>query len=204
MHPAWSSACVGSTDLVCVGLADSAAGGYGQPACSQPQPANGVPVPNSRQSWDEYFLALAAQAATRSNCSRRKVGAVIVQGRHIRSTGYNGPPAGYGHCDAGACPRALTESVANFGYDNCVAIHAEANALLFADHGDRDGSTLYSSAAPCFSCAKLIANSGITEVVAAGGRYEGWEATRRFLQDCKVRVRVLDGLEHAVPLPLRS
>ncbi|MBA2730192.1 MAG: dCMP deaminase family protein [Euzebyaceae bacterium] len=173
----------------------------------------------SRQSWDEYFLALAAQAATRSNCSRRKVGAVIVQGRHIRSTGYNGPPAGYGHCDAGACPRALTESAANFGraragaerplvggdiYDNCVAIHAEANALLFADHGDRDGSTLYSSAAPCFSCAKLIANSGITEVVAAGGRYEGWEATRRFLQDCKVRVRVLDGLEHAVPLPLRS
>ncbi|MBA3372061.1 MAG: dCMP deaminase family protein [Actinomycetota bacterium] len=191
-------------------------------------------MPNSRQSWDEYFLALASQAATRSNCSRRKVGAVIVQGRHIRSTGYNGPPAGYGHCDAGACPRALTDPVANFGrvraaaehplvggdlrvragaehplvggdlYDNCVAIHAEANALLFADHGDRDGSSLYSSAAPCFSCAKLIANSGIAEVVAGGGRYDGWEATRNFLQDCKVRVRVLDGLEHAVQLPLRG
>jgi dCMP deaminase len=159
-------------------------------------------VPKSRQSWDEYFLSLAAQAASRSNCSRRAVGAVIAQGRRIRSTGYNGPPSGYGHCDAGACPRALTESARSFGYDNCVAIHAEANALLFADHEDRDGATLYTTAAPCFSCAKLIANSGIAEVVASGGRYEGWDETRRFLQDCRVRVRLLDGMEHAVQLPL--
>ncbi len=156
----------------------------------------------SRQSWDEYFLSLAGQAASRSNCSRRRVGAVIVQDRRIRSTGYNGPPSGYGHCDAGACPRAVTETPRSFGYDNCVAIHAEANALLFADHEDRERATLYTTHAPCFSCAKLIANSGVTEVVAAGGRYEGWEQTRRFLQDCRVRVRVLDGLEHAVPLPL--
>ncbi len=158
----------------------------------------------SRQSWDEYFLALASQTASRSNCSRRKVGAVIVQDRRIRSTGYNGPPSGYGHCDAGACPRAVGQTVMGRAYDDCVAIHAEANALLFADHDDREGATLYSTAAPCFSCAKLIANSGIAEVVAAGGRYEGWDATRRFLQDCRVRVRVLDGLEHAVPLPLRT
>lgn len=161
-------------------------------------------MPSTRQSWDDYFLGLAAQAASRSNCSRRRVGAVIVQDRRIRSTGYNGPPSGYGHCDAGACPRAVTDSPTSFAYDNCVAIHAEANALLFADHDDRDGASLYTTAAPCFSCAKLIANSGLGEVVAGGGRYDGWEATRRFLQDCKVRVRVLDGLEHAVPLPLRA
>lgn len=181
-------------------------------------------MPSNRQSWDEYFLGLALQAASRSNCSRRKVGAVIVRDRRIRSTGYNGPPSGYGHCDAGACPRGLTESAPSSGrvragaqgpldavrswapggdhYDDCVAIHAEANALLFADHDDRDGASLYTTAAPCFSCAKLVANSGIAEVVAGGGRYEGWESTRRFLQDCQVRVRVLDGLETAVPLPL--
>jgi dCMP deaminase len=157
----------------------------------------------TRQSWDEYFLGLAAAAATRSNCSRRQVGAVIVRDRHIRSTGYNGPPSGYGHCDDGACPRAGTDAPRGFDYDTCVAIHAEANALLFAAPADRAGATLYTTGAPCFSCAKLIANSGISEVVAAGGRYEGWDAVRRFLQDCKVRVRVLDGLEHATPLPLR-
>lgn len=155
-----------------------------------------------RQTWEEYFLGLAAAAATRSNCSRRRVGAVIARDRRIQSTGYNGPPSGYGHCDTGACPRAATDTAMCATYDNCVAIHAEANALLFADPDKRDGATLYSTAAPCFGCAKLIANSGITEIVAGGGRYDGWEATRRFLQDCHVRVRVLDGLEHAVPLPL--
>ena len=159
-------------------------------------------MPNRRQSWDEYFLSLATAAASRSNCSRRKIGALIVKDRHIRSTGYNGPPHGYGHCDAGACPRALGEPRMGFDYDSCVAIHAEANALLFADADARAGATLYSSAAPCFSCAKLIANSGIAEVVASGGRYEGWDSTRTFLQDCRVRVRLLDGLEHAVALPL--
>lgn len=155
-----------------------------------------------RQNWDEYFLGLADAAATRSNCVRRKVGAVVVQRRRVRSTGYNGPPSGYGHCDGGLCPRASTESAMSFGYDNCVAIHAEANALLFADVVDREGATLYTTAAPCFSCAKLIANSGIVELVAGGGRYEGWDATRRFLMDCDVRVRLLDGNDLAGRLPL--
>jgi dCMP deaminase len=159
-----------------------------------------------RQSWDEYFLGLADSASTRSNCSRRSVGAVIVKNRHIQSTGYNGPPSGYGHCDAGACPRgASTDPTgADANYDNCVAIHAEANALLFADADERDGATLYTTAAPCFSCAKLIANSGIAEVVAGGGRYAGWDDTRRFLLDCQVRVRLLDGQEQALPLPLHG
>jgi dCMP deaminase len=153
-----------------------------------------------RQTWDEYFLALAHQAASRSNCVRRKVGAVIVRRRRLQSTGYNGPPGGYGHCDGGACPRAASTAEMSAPYDDCVAIHAEANALLFADVEDREGASLYTTDAPCFGCAKLIANSGIAEVVAGGGRYDDWERTRRFLQDCDVRVRVLDGHEHAVPL----
>ena len=158
-----------------------------------------------RQSWDEYFLGLAQAAATRSNCVRRQVGAVLVAGRHIRATGYNGPPSGYGHCDAGACPRG--SSVEPLGdppvYENCVAIHAEANALLFSSPEDRASATLYTTAAPCFSCAKLIANAGVAEVVAAAGYYEGWEATRQFLLACDVRVRLLDTSEHEARLPLR-
>ena len=158
----------------------------------------------ARQSWDEYFLGLAQAAATRSNCVRRQVGAVVVAGRHIRATGYNGPPSGYGHCDAGACPRGTsTERVGEpAGYENCVAIHAEANALLFSSPEERDGATLYTTSAPCFSCAKLVANAGVAEVVAAGARYEGWEGVRRFLLDCGVRVRVLDGHEGMPQLPL--
>ena len=148
----------------------------------------------TRASWDDYFLQIAATASTRATCVWRQNGAVIVQGRRIVATGYNGGPSGYPHCDEGACPRA--DSPAPEGDDaSCIAIHAEANALLFASPTDRDGATLYGTGAPCFACAKLIANSGLGEVVAAGGRYDGWTRVRDFLRDCGVRVRMLDGLE---------
>ena len=143
--------------------------------------------------WDRYFLNIAAETATRSNCVRRQHGAVIVRSRRIRSTGYNGPPSGHGHCDVGACPRARSESMSGWDHDNCVAIHAEANALLYSSPEEREGATIYITGAPCFGCAKLIANSGISEVVAAGEGYDGWERVRSFLLDCNVRVRLLRG-----------
>ncbi|MEX0868653.1 MAG: dCMP deaminase family protein [Nitriliruptoraceae bacterium] len=150
-----------------------------------------------RASWDEYFLQLARTTATRATCSRRKHGAVIVQGRRIVATGYNGGPSGYPHCFDGACPRAQSTALQGHDDEQCIAIHAEANALLFSSPEERDNASLYCTGAPCFGCAKLIANSGVTEVVAASGRYEGWEATRDFLRATGVRVRLLDGFDDA-------
>ena len=49
---------------------------------------------DTRPSWDEYFMKIAEDASTRSNCLRRKVGALIVKQRNIISTGYNGTPMG--------------------------------------------------------------------------------------------------------------
>jgi dCMP deaminase len=146
-----------------------------------------------RASWDAYFLDLARVTASRATCARRSHGAVIVQGRRIVATGYNGGPAGYPHCIEGACPRATSDAPQGHDYDRCIAIHAEANALLFSSPEEREGATLYCTGAPCFGCAKLIANSGVAEVVASGGRYDGWDDTRDFLQRCSVRVRLLDG-----------
>lgn len=149
------------------------------------------PDEGGRQTWDEYFLSLAHAASSRSTCVRRKVGAVIVRDRHIVSTGYNGGPSGYPHCDEGGCPRAASEAPTGVGYGSCVAIHAEANALLFCGPQDRENATIYCTDLPCFGCAKLISNSGITEVVAAGGLYDGWEDVRTYLLDAGVRVRLL-------------
>ena len=42
-----------------------------------------------RPSWDEYFMTLANEVATRTTCMRRAVGAVIVKDRRILATGYN-------------------------------------------------------------------------------------------------------------------
>ena len=39
-------------------------------------------------SWDAYFMEMAEVTAKRSTCLRRKVGAVIVQDKHIVATGY--------------------------------------------------------------------------------------------------------------------
>lgn len=157
-----------------------------------------------RVSWDEYFLELARTTASRATCSRRKHGAVIVKGRRIVATGYNGGPSGYPHCDEGACPRAMSDAAQGSDYERCIAIHAEANALLFSSPEERDGASLFCTGAPCFGCAKLIANSGVAEVVASGGRYEGWDQTRDFLRRSGVRVRLLDGLEGVPVLDLTS
>ena len=60
------------------------------------------------------------------------------------------------------CPRANNKTD---DYDNCVAIHAEANALLFASRSQYEGGTIYVSHICCYGCAKLIANSGLSRVV---------------------------------------
>lgn len=142
--------------------------------------------------WDRYFLNIAKETARRSNCVRRQHGAVIVRKRRIRSTGYNGPPSGHRHCDEGACPRANSDAASGWAYDHCVAIHAEANAILYSSPEQREGGTIYITGVPCFGCAKLIANSGIDEVVATGEVYEEWDRVREFLLDCGVRVRLVD------------
>jgi deoxycytidylate deaminase len=53
---------------------------------------------DARPSWDEYFMQIARDVATRATCLRRHVGAVIVRDRRILSTGYNGSPPGMPHC----------------------------------------------------------------------------------------------------------
>lgn len=43
-----------------------------------------------RQSWDASFMDIAWKVSTRATCLGRQVGAVLVQDRGMRGTGYNG------------------------------------------------------------------------------------------------------------------
>ncbi len=111
-----------------------------------------------RVEWNEYFMNIAEQVATRSTCSRKNVGAVIVRDKTILSTGYNGSLRGAPHCD---------EAGHDIENDHCVrTVHAEANAVSqAAKNGVRiDASELYVTASPCLTCFKLVANSGIRTV----------------------------------------
>ena len=111
-----------------------------------------------RADWHTYFMQIARQVATRATCDRKHVGAVIVRDKTILSTGYNGSIRGMPHCDEVG---HLMEN------GHCVGtVHAEANAIIqAAKNGVRiDGGELYTTASPCWSCFKLIANAGIRTI----------------------------------------
>lgn len=121
-----------------------------------------------RPEWDEYFLGIAEAVSRRSDCERSKVGAVVVgTDRRIRGTGYNGAPAGQPGC--ATCPRRTSTVAPGSDYDQgngrCVAVHAEANALLYCDRADLHGATLYITRAPCSGCQKLIDAAGVARVI---------------------------------------
>lgn len=111
-----------------------------------------------RPEWNKYFMKIALEVSTRSTCGRKHVGAVIVRDKRILSTGYNGSITVFPHCDevghmmeGGHCVRTL---------------HAKANAILqAARHGvSIERAYIYTTASPCWSCFKMIANVGITKI----------------------------------------
>jgi dCMP deaminase len=112
----------------------------------------------ARVSWDRYFMNVAREVSTRSTCDRKHVGAVVVRARTILSTGYNGSIRGMPHCD----------DVGHMMEDgHCVGtIHAEANAILQAAKNGTmiDGGSIYTTASPCWSCFKLVANAGLQRI----------------------------------------
>ena len=75
---------------------------------------------------------IARAVSTRSNCMRRSVGALVVVEKAIIATGYNGTPEGLANCLDGGCLRCADREsfVPGTGYDLCICVHAEANALL--------------------------------------------------------------------------
>lgn len=78
-----------------------------------------------RPSWDSYFMRLCDLAARRSNCMKRRVGAILVKNCRIVSTGYNGTPRGVRNCNEGGCPRCNEGSRCGVGLDVCLCLHAE-------------------------------------------------------------------------------
>ena len=119
-----------------------------------------------RKDWDEYFMDFAILAAARSGCLSRQVGCVIVKDNRVIATGYNAAPIGISECvNRGYCLRQGCESGSNLGY--CYAVHAEQNAITqCAKYGISClGASIYATTQPCVTCAKLIINSGIKEVI---------------------------------------
>ena len=124
-----------------------------------------------RPSWDEYFIDIAFKVASRSNCLRREVGAVIVKGRRILCTGYNGPPSGIQHCEERGCLRKELDIPSGERRELSRAICAEMNAVIqAAKYGIAvDGADIYVTTFPCSYCAKTIINVGLKKVYYVDG-----------------------------------
>ena len=143
-----------------------------------------------RPEWDEYFMNIAKVVASRSNCIKRKVAAIIVKDKRIISTGYNGTPRGARNCNEGGCPRCNSMAESGTALEECLCCHGEENAITQAAyHGTNvKGATLYTTLAPCLLCTKMIINSGIAEVVY-NRDYALNERALSLLRECGVALR---------------
>ena len=106
----------------------------------------------------------ASRTAELSHARRLQVGAVIVKDDSVISYGYNGMPAGWdNNCeeetryeDGGVTLKTKPE-----------VLHAESNAIakLAKSTNSGLGATMFVTHAPCMECAKLIYQSGISNVL---------------------------------------
>ncbi len=110
-------------------------------------------------SWDQYFISISYLVAMRSKDPSTKIGCVIVGPDHeILTTGYNGLPRGI---------EDKIERYQNKAYKYMSINHAEENAILNAVRIGTalKGCSLYTQWLPCSSCAKLIIQAGIEQVI---------------------------------------
>ena len=112
-------------------------------------------ITDTRLSWEEYFVSTAMLLSCRSSCNRLHVGCVLVKNNRIISAGYNG-----------FLPGAPHESIVVNNHE-IATVHAEQNAI--SDCASRGVSvkdaTAYITHFPCINCAKILAASGIKEIV---------------------------------------
>lgn len=115
-----------------------------------------TPRENKQLALDRRYLRMARIWAENSYCTRRKVGAIIVDDSMIISDGFNGTPSGFENiCED---ENGLTKPY---------VLHAEANAIskVARSNNSSQGATLYVTASPCLECSKLIIQAGIKRVV---------------------------------------
>lgn len=128
------------------------------------------PKPEKLPDNDTYYMRIAMAARDKANCTGNRVGAVVVLQNRVISTGYNGVPENMKNCLQGGCLRCQNPGgrfPSGTGYDLCICVHAEQNALLTAARFGIavNEATIYSTMQPCFGCAKELLQAKVKRVV---------------------------------------
>ena len=124
--------------------------------------------PTMKSKYVRAFMTCAETFADLSHAERLKVGCVIVKDNRIISIGYNGMPAGWENkCETlEFFNEQGLQQVQPFLKTKPEVLHAESNAIakLARSSESGEGAVLFTTHAPCIDCAKLIYQSGISEV----------------------------------------
>lgn len=120
----------------------------------------------NRLSWDEYFVRITEIISKRSTCIRRRCGAIIVRGKRLLASGYNGAPSGLKHCADTGCLRKQLSIPSGERHEVCRALHAEMNAIIQASISGVNikNSSIYTTNFPCSICARMIIGSKIKTI----------------------------------------
>lgn len=127
--------------------------------------------------WNEAHMRTAENYATLSSAQRLKVGCVIVKDNRIISIGYNGMPSGWDNvCETD-------------GKTKDEVLHAEANAITKVAMSSEScyNGDIYTTTAPCLECAKLIYQSGISNVFYRTPHLRSDDGIK-FLEKCNIPV----------------
>lgn len=144
----------------------------------------------TRPTWQEYFISLAQIVASRSNCMKRKVGAVIVKNNRVLCIGYNGTSTSTVNCCDGGCDRCNNNIRRGKELANCFCIHAEESAFLERNSLEIHGAELYTTVYPCRLCSRKIVQLHIAKVYYIY-EYVNDEEVRRLFRDNKIEVHRL-------------
>lgn len=101
-------------------------------------------------------MDIAERFSQVSECSRLKVGAIVVKNGSILAHGWNGTPSGF---RTNVCE--LED-----GSTSPFVLHAEQNVLVKMAKSTEsiEGAELFCTHSPCPECSKLLAQSGIKKV----------------------------------------
>lgn len=146
-----------------------------------------------RPSWDEYFIKITEMVGSRGSCDRGRVGCVITRDRRIVATGYAGSPVGTPHCDEiGHEMHTVTHSDGSTTRHCIRTAHAEQNAICEAARMGTsiNGGTLYCKMTPCYTCAKMIINTGIKRVVCVQDYHAG-NRSKEIFKEAGVEFKLL-------------
>ncbi|MFC2158043.1 cytidine/deoxycytidylate deaminase family protein [Acidobacteriota bacterium] len=136
---------------------------------------------SQRATKHEYYLGIAKEVAKRSTCFRRSIGALIIRGDQIISTGYVGAPRKTrDSVEHGFCLRDKLKIPHGHRYELCRSVHAEQNAIINAARagvslfggdmyifGSVYGEDTPINGFPCFICKKMLINAGLDRVICS-------------------------------------